>query len=93
MNASAYREKNHLPLQAQFDKLWIVCMQLREYAPPELIDQLEAAFTELQEATKANLRITKAGSSIGFGVNKVKKTVACDTAIAIIRQIKALKAW
>jgi len=93
MPAPIYTDRNHLPLQAEFDKLWVVCMQLREYAPSELSNQLEAAFTDLQAATRANLPITKGLTQIGYGISKAKKAVACDTAIAIIRQIKALKAW
>jgi hypothetical protein len=43
------------------------------------------------EATKP---IFKTGvDPIGFGVRKAEKAIACDHAIAIIRQIKALKAW
>jgi hypothetical protein len=68
-------------------------MQLRECVPSELSNQLEAAFTDLQAATRANLPITKTGMRIGYGINKANKAIACDTAIAIIRQIKALKAW
>jgi len=59
MPAPVYREKNYLPLQAEFKQLEKLCTQLREYGPAELCDQLDAAFMDLRQATEAYMPITK----------------------------------
>jgi len=91
--APVYTTQNHLPLQAEFDKLRDICEQLRKYTPSELHIQLEVALGDLRAAARAVVPISRAGGHVGYGIDKTQKAIACDTAIAIIRQIKALKAW
>lgn len=87
--ALIYQKEGHLPMKVEFEKLRALCTQLREYAPSELANQLDAAFLELEEATRAKLKLNKGTFEVGFGVNKAKKAIACENIITLARQIKA----
>lgn len=93
MTAPIYRENACSPLSKEVEKLEALCVQFREFTPPELYDQLNEALDALRVAARATIPITKGSMRWGYGIDKAKKAVACDTAIAIIRQIKAFKAW
>lgn len=93
MPAPVYKTENQLPLQAEFNKLQDICEQLHKHTPGELHVQLEVALGDLRAAARAVVPINRAGGRVGYGIDKTQKAIACDTAIAIIRQIKALKAW
>lgn len=59
----------------------------------ELLTQLKDAVIGLEEKMKASAPITKAGSRVGWGVNKAQRSIAADSIISIARSIKALKGW
>jgi hypothetical protein len=92
--APVYDQRDFRAMQGELHDLRELCTKLREYAPKALSDKLDAALTALGKSLEARHPIHKHGAEpIGFGVDKVEKAIACDHAIAIIRQIKALKAW
>jgi hypothetical protein len=93
--APIYDQRFFRAMQGELNDLREVCTQLREYAPKALSEKLDAAMVvALGKSLEATKPIFKTGvDPIGFGVRKAEKAIACDHAIAIIRQIKALKAW
>ena len=91
--APVYIEKDTLPMKVEFAKLREIAITVASYAPEHLTDPLWAAIDELEKASKATKSIYRGSYKVGYGVDKAKKAIACDNAIAIIRQIKALKAW
>lgn len=92
--APVYREKDTLPMKEQFDQLRRVVEELTEtLGTCDLITQLWDAINELEEAAKATIPLSKGSLSVGYGVNAAKKNIACDSAIAILREIKKLKGW
>ncbi len=93
MKAPVYREKDHLPTKDLFDKLYAAVDALESNAPPALLRELRQAVAEAVEASKANVHIIKAGTRVGYAVNKADKAIACDNIMAIVRQIKTSKAW
>lgn len=64
---------------------------------PELLDQLNVAFVELERTMKALTPIKKGNYSgsrtVGYGVNKAQRGIAADTVISIARAIKSLRGW
>lgn len=62
-------------------------------ANPELLEQLEAAVSELADKMKATTPIMRGGVRYGWGVNKAQRGIAADTVISIVRAIKTLKGW
>jgi hypothetical protein len=92
--APVYDQRNFRAMQGELYDLRELCTELREYAPKGLSDKLDAALTALGKSLEATKPIYRSSvKPIGFGVAKAEKAIACDHAIAIIRQIKALKAW
>lgn len=53
----------------------------------------QSALGDVKVGMYATVPLTRNGQEVGYGVSKVDKAIACDTAIAILRQIKAIKAW
>lgn len=47
----------------------------------------------LEDACKATKNLTRGGACTGFGVDKARKEIACDGVVAVIKQIKNIKAW
>lgn len=93
--APIYREQGATPLQPQFELLREVCLDLlaTSSVPREIADKLNAALDAVEVAIKANTKISRGGSTIGYGLDREKKAIACDTAIAILRTIRGVKAW
>lgn len=64
---------------------------------PELLDQLNVAFVELESKMKALIPIKKGNYSgsciVGYGVNKAQRGIAADAVISIAKAIKSLKGW
>lgn len=58
-----------------------------------LYQRLTRTIDDLEMACRAVLPISKSGVRIGFGVDKTQRNIAVATAIEILRQIKAVKAW
>jgi hypothetical protein len=92
--APIYDQRDFRAMQSELQDLRELCTKLREYAPKALSDRLDAALAALGTSLEARYPIHRNGvEPIGFGVGKVEKAIACDHMIAILRQIKALKAW
>jgi hypothetical protein len=92
--APVYDRRFFQAMMGELRDLQDLLPKLQECAPKELADQLVAAVAAIGKSLKATKPIYKYGATpAGFGVSKVDKAIACDHAIAIIRQIKALKAW
>lgn len=91
--APIYRQDGFLPNQKLFEDLRAACEALEPHAPKELFDALQAAVLDVEEASRATKHIVKGGTSVGFGVSKADKAIACDNVVSIVRQIKALKSW
>jgi hypothetical protein len=92
MTPPVYREKI-IACQKRFDELYEVLPQVKEFCPPELWVSLNTAIANCKLDCVADIPISRGGIPKGFGVNKAKKAIACDNIIAIVKQIKALKAW
>ena len=64
---------------------------------PELLDQLNEAFAELENQMKATVPINRnavnGSRTIGHGVNKAQSGIAVDRVISIAKVIKSLKGW
>lgn len=58
-----------------------------------LYQRLTRTIDDLEVACRAVLPIGKAGIRQGFGVDKTQRNIVVATAIEILRQIKAVKAW
>ena len=91
--APVYHEENTLPMEVEFAKLREIAQALSEFAPDVLVNFLWDAIDNLEDAAKATKPIYRGSQQTGYGVDKAKKAIACDNAIAIIKQIRALKAW
>jgi hypothetical protein len=79
------------PLAETIARLREVCSEID--APPELLARLQDAICEVEEASRAKVPITNHGKRVGFGIGQAEKAVACDAAISLLRQIKAVKGW
>lgn len=93
MNPPIYHEEGHQIMKTELAQLRAAVDEVSGYAPGDLMTALRGAVTDVEEACKATRTITKGGCAIGSGIDKAKKAIACDTAIAVIRQIKAARAW
>ena len=94
MKAPVYTHYNYLPFVSHFDNIRKLTSKIAEFCPDnKLIDLLYEAINDLEEASKASMSITKGGLRAGYGIDKAKKAIACDNVIAIVKQVKALKAW
>jgi hypothetical protein len=92
--APVYDRRFFQAMQGELRDLQDLLPKLRECAPKELADQLVAAVAAVGKSLEATKPLYKLGAvPAGFGVGKVEKAIACDHAMAILRQIKALKAW
>ena len=91
--APIYLKHGTNPAQLLLTELMDSATKLREQCPPELYDDLLIKINQLDEACRASLNIFRNTRVIGSGVDKAKKAIACDNVIAIIKQIKNIKAW
>jgi hypothetical protein len=91
--APIYREEDASTMTREITELRLICGELKEYAPPELYDQLMAAVDAVEEATRANTPIFRGSHRVGYGVKKAQKDLACDKAMVILKAIKAGKGW
>jgi len=79
------------PLAGTIAKLREVCSEID--APGELLARLQDAIHEVEQAAKADAPITNRSERVGYGIRQLEKAVACDAAISLLRQIKAVKGW
>lgn len=86
-------QEGHQIMKAELAQLRAAVDEVSSYAPDDLMTSLREAVICVEEACEANKTITKGGRACGAGIDKAKKAIACDTAIAVIRQIKAVRAW
>ena len=93
MKPPFYREPGVLPTKDMFEKLSEAVDALEPHAPPELMRDLRTAVEEARVASTTRIPISKGSTRVGYGVSKADKAIACDNVVAIIRQIKAAKAW
>lgn len=93
--APVYDRRFFQAMQGELQALRELLPKIREHIPAELAAQLISAVAAVGKSLEAIQPIHRGSAvePIGFGVRKVEKAIACDTAIAILRQIKALKAW
>ena len=89
------------PLAERVAALWQVVEQLRLVAPPDLVKQLSEAVSDLEKACQAVVPVSrppqeKAGlyrGAKGYGIDHSQKAIACDHAMAILKQIRAVRGW
>jgi len=98
MSSPIYREEGACPVQKELDELNKIVDGLhKELGQHPLILAAFDAIRRLKLAATATVRISRGGRPeshiTGYGIPKMEKAIACDQAIAIIKQIKALRAW
>ena len=93
MAAPIYREQSAEPMKTQIEELRSTADTLKDQCDVDLWVRLHAAIDRVEEAAKATIPITKAGRTVGYGINKAEKAIACDHLISVVKQIKALRAW
>jgi hypothetical protein len=91
--APIYKERGANPATGKITQLWEVVDKLQEICPNELHNQLVGAINDLIDSCEAKSAVKRGTSIVGFGVDKAQKAIECDKAIAILKQIKAIKAW
>jgi len=91
--APVYMESGYNPAKSLLEELRIAATDLQDQCPPEIYSNLLIKIGKLEEACKATKNITRNGGYVGSGVDKAKKAIACDGVVAIIKQIKNIKAW
>jgi hypothetical protein len=90
---SPYYKDGTVVAKKERDELWEIIYSLKETIPYELYLQLNSSMTRVDQACIPTVPISRAGSRVGMGLSKSQKAIACDQMSAIIKQIKALKAW
>lgn len=95
MTAFIYRNENFEPFDAEFRRLEEIAGELRAsgIVPDALITELDRAVRDCRQASMACRRVTRGGRQVGYGVDGSAKAIACETAIAILREIKKAKGW
>ena len=93
MKAPRYNTKGFNPATDKFVRIRELAESLAEYCPPELVSMLNQAICDLEQDCCATSVITRGGTQVGFGLNKSRKAISCDTLISIVREIKAIKSW
>jgi hypothetical protein len=88
--APIYREKGVQVVPTLIQKLRDIANQFPDC---ENKTQLLMAIDEVEEQTTTSVKINKGNMTVGFGLDKTKKAIACDTAISILKQIRALGGW
>lgn len=64
-----------------------------EMADKDLYNQLMEAIDHLGGTMVPTRTITKARSTVGYGVDKSQRSIAADSVISIAKQIKARPGW
>lgn len=59
----------------------------------ELFEQLQRAVVELRNNMLASTPISRSGQRVGYGVNKVQRSIAADAVISIVKAIKRGPGW
>ena len=93
MRAPVYTEENASPLAKELAQLRAAIEPLLDGTSDELKQRAVEALNALEAKCKATLPIRRGGCKVGYGLDKVQKAIACDTVIAIVKQIKAERAW
>ena len=97
MAATIFRDRGTTPesLAGALRELRTAANEMRGSCPEELIAQLFDAISNLEESVKATVPIKRGavGQTVGFGISKATKAIACDRVIAAAKQIKAYRSW
>jgi len=93
MRAPVYAEENASPLSVELAQLRAAIEPLLDVASDDLKQRAVEALNALEAACKATVPVRRGGCKVGYGLDKAQKAIACDTMIAIVRQIKAERAW
>lgn len=88
--APVYRERGTTTAEKELKELRELCSQLKDHP---LYEKLMDAVCRIETATVADTKVFRGNVPVGYGIKKAEKVIACDSAIAIIKQIKAMKAW
>jgi hypothetical protein len=88
-----YREEDYIPVEDKLERIEQLCNDIIGDNTGGIAEELRTALDALRGACKANKQITRGTMKIGFGIDKAEKAIACDTVIAILRQIKSLPSW
>jgi hypothetical protein len=91
--APIYQEHGFNSAIHLISEIRIAATDLKDQCPPELYNRLLTKIHMLEDACKATKNLTRGGACAGFGVDKARKEIACDGVVAIIKQIKNIKAW
>lgn len=85
--------QDHQICSEQLKNLRDTAASLRGQCPEELYQALCRALDDLESACWATNRLFRGTHPVGYGVDSMKKAVACDNIISIVKQIKGIKAW
>jgi hypothetical protein len=91
--APIYQNRNARPLANEIKELRNICEKVRDMVPVELWTELMIAIQDVEDGATASVEITSHGRTAGWAISKQKKAIACDQAIAILRNIKSTKGW
>lgn len=93
--APYWKNKSHNPCINELKELASIVNQIGEIIghTSEIYIKLIDCIKRLENACQAEVAISRGGTHVGYGLKKSEKAIACDQAIAVIRQIKAMKAW
>jgi len=91
--APVYKRQGTPTCAAEIEQLRKVCAELKDDLVSTYYNRLMSAIDDVETACRAVLPISKGGHRVGFGVDKAQKNITIATAIEILRQIKAEKAW
>ena len=92
MTATVYKKDAEVA-KVERDSLWGMIHALKGLIPDELYTQLQTSMSDVDRACVPIVPIWRGYTQIGVGLSKSQKAIACDQMSAIIKQIKALKAW
>ncbi len=92
MTATVYKKDAEVA-KVERDSLWGMIHALKGLIPDELYTQLQTSMSDVDQACVPKVPIWRGYTQIGVGLSKSQKAIACDQMSAIIKQIKALKAW
>lgn len=90
--APAYLTEQQICVE-QLKNLRDIAVSLKGQCPEELYQALCRALDDLESACWTTTRLFRGAHPVGFGVDSLKKAIACDNVISIAKQIKGIKAW
>lgn len=94
VKAKVYTMNGQQTQTGAVDKLRSIATQLQVRQPANpLIVALFEAIDDVERSLKATVPISRGSRPVGYGVDGSLKNIACDHAIAVLREIKREKAW